>query len=149
MAKLDEVTSTERLLDLIRRKRGAAPSAVEEKPAAVGQAPAGSRGRPAERRIFPPGRLYRLRKPVTLGVDLGPRYLRMVKVVRLGEKKHRLMGLRILPLPKDFSRGSEAFALFLKEAVDSFCGPQEKAEIWTVVPPARVDIRHIDRKSVV
>ncbi len=143
MAKLDEVTSTERLLDLIRRKRGAAPSAVEEKPAAVGQAAAGSRGGPAERRTFPRNGLYRLRKPVTLGVDVGARYLRMVKVIRLGEKKHRLMGLRILPLPKDFSRDSEAFALFLKEAVDSFCGPQERAEIWTVMPPARVDIRHI------
>jgi len=108
-----------------------------------GQASGGAGGGRAERRFFAPGKLYRLRKAVTLGVDIGPRHLRMAKVVRLGEKKHHLMGLKVVELPKELSRGSEAFSLFLKEAVEAFCGPQDTVEIWTVMSAARIDIRHI------
>ncbi|HOG15885.1 MAG TPA: hypothetical protein PLB96_00940 [Syntrophales bacterium] len=143
MAKLDEVTSTERLLDLIRRKRGEVPSAVEQKTAIQdGEAP-GAGGGPAVRRFFPSGRIYRLRKPVTLGVDIGARHLRMAKTIRLGERKHRLIGLKVLALPTDVPRDSEPFARFLKDSIEDFCGPQEKVEIWTIMSAARVDIRHI------
>ncbi|MDI9570420.1 MAG: hypothetical protein QM278_06830 [Pseudomonadota bacterium] len=136
MARNSEITSTEKLLRLIRGRREAvAPVTEDEGPERVAIKKRGLR--------FPSPRLISLQKTSVIGVDIGHNRLRMVKTAKTPGGQWRIADHKSLPLPLDTPRDSSEFRAFLRAALASISGPEKKADLWAIMSAARVEVRHI------
>lgn len=130
MAKQDEISSTERLLDLIRSEseEGFADSDItSQKPR-------------SRRRSF-------LRNPVsfkrniTVGVDIGYDDLKLVKIKRVSENTYELLEYARVPFDPEIPRESPKFHSFLRPTLAEFCGSSKSMDIWCTISSARVETR--------
>ncbi len=128
MASEKEITSTEKLLDVIR---GGSEKPEEAK--ADSDSPQGS--------LFA-GRFAR-QKGVTIGVDIGYSKIRFVRVSQISGKRWKLLDYSGVTIPDDLARGTAKFATFLKEALSRYCGPPGKSDIWAMMSTANVEVRNI------
>lgn len=132
MAKQDELSSTERLLELIRDSDAETPpSESVEKP----------RGRPWPTLLSSAFSLAR--GNLTVGVDLGREDLKLAKVKRVSDRKIELLEFVRIPFDPEIQRDHPNFPQFLGSALSKFCGPAKAAELWATIPSARVEIRHL------
>jgi len=106
LARMNDITSTEKLLDLIRKKKTEPPPAV-----------------PADHAPFPPPpkkirtafpRKVGIMKAVTVGVDISHDALRLVKTVRIADNRRQMLEYYTLPLHPWNRRGTPAFPNLLK-----------------------------------
>jgi type IV pilus assembly protein PilM len=132
LAKLDEISSTERLLELIRTDR-------EEAFADAGK----SSKRPS-------GRLKSLfrssisfKKNVTVGVDIGYDDLKLVKIRRVADQSYEMLEYRRVPFDPEIPRENPEFHRFLRPTLAQFCGSAKSADIWCTISSARVETRQI------
>ncbi len=130
MAKHDEISSTERLLDLIRTEN-------EEEFA--------DSGRSSQR---PTGRLKSLfrgsisfKKNVTVGVDIGYDDLKMVKIQRVSDHNYEMLEYSRVPFDPEIPRENPQFYRFLKPTLAEFCGTSRAIDIWCTISSARVETR--------
>jgi type IV pilus assembly protein PilM len=130
LAKQDEISSTERLLDLIRSEseEGFADSDItSQKPR-------------SRRRSF-------LRNPVsfkrniTVGVDIGYDDLKLVKIKRVSENTYELLEYARVPFDPEIPRESPKFHSFLRPTLAEFCGSSKSMDIWCTISSARVETR--------
>jgi type IV pilus assembly protein PilM len=130
LAKQDEISSTERLLDLIRSEseEGFADSDItSQKPR-------------SRRRSF-------LRNPVsfkrniTVGVDIGYDDLKLVKIKRVSENTYELLEYARVPFYPEIPRESPKFHSFLRPTLAEFCGSSKSMDIWCTISSARVETR--------
>lgn len=133
MSPHDEISSTEKLLDVIRGDDTVSAEASGTSP--VAHSTTGRKSGLA--RIIP------FKKPTAVGVDIGHADLRLVKVMRSSDQKWRLLDYSCVPYKPDVPRGSPGFANFLKSALSEFCGSSKRLNIWCVISSDRVDIRHV------
>ncbi|MEW6267027.1 MAG: hypothetical protein AB1641_28465 [Thermodesulfobacteriota bacterium] len=122
MAGRDTISSTEKLLDVIRGDETEADGGddlVAESPKRKKTVSAGF-GRGA-----------------TVGVDIGYTGLRLAKAGR----KRQLQDFKFVPFGPDIGPGHPRFPQFLKSALSGFC-PRE-SEIWSVIPSAEVEMRYL------
>ena len=133
MAKRDEVSSTERLLDLIRD---------DSKPeyTAPGIASQRSFGHRLKNIFKNP---VSFRKSTTVGVDLGHDDIKMVKISRISDKKYEMLEYARIPFDQDVDRQSPQFPQFLRPTLMDFCGNSKNVELWCTIPSARVETRQI------
>ena len=131
MAKQDELSSTERLLELIR------DSDAENKP---GQAekPGGRRWRSLLDSSF-----TLTRGNLTVGVDLGREDLKLVKVRRVSDRKADLLEYARVPYDPEIPKDHPGFPQFLGSALLKFCGPSKGMEFWATIPSGRVETRYL------
>ncbi len=129
MARTDEISSTERLLDLIKKGKSEPPPAPS--PEQTGTVRKGS------------GSVVAMHKSVTVGVDMGHDALRMVKTSGSHEGKRRLLDYAVIPYRPDERPGKEGFVDFLRDELTAFCGPAKKVQLWAIMSAARVDVRNI------
>ncbi len=127
MAAHNDISSTEKLLDLIRSdaegpKKGAAPAA--RKP----EAPRRTARRTTA--LF--------RKRVKVGADIGRDSLRLVKLVLQGNK-WRVMHCEAFPFEPSLLKSDAQFAEFLKSVLTEFCGLLQKTDIWAALPTDRLE----------
>lgn len=127
MASEKEITSTEKLLDVIRGG---------EKP----QEPKADSGS-SQGSLFA-GRFAR-QKGVAIGVDIGYSQIRFVRVSQTSAKRWRLLDYSRVSIPEDLARGTAKFTSFLKEALSRYCGPPGKDDIWAMMSAANVEVRNI------
>lgn len=134
MAKLSEITSTEKLLKLIRSKR-------EETP----DPPAGTEHPPGRgsHLSFPLPKLVSLQKRSTVGIDIGHDYLRIVRATETSSGTWRIDDRKRMALPPNTPKDSPEFGAFLKGALTAVCGPARQANLWAIMSAARVEVRHI------
>ena len=133
MAKYDEISSTERLLDLIRddnKSEYIPPNAGSQR--AIGH-------RLKNLLSFP----VTFRKVISVGVDLGHDDLKIIKIHRVSDHKFKLFEIARIPYDPDISRESPQFHQFLKPILADFCGNSKKVEIWCTISSARVETRQI------
>jgi type IV pilus assembly protein PilM len=136
LAKRDEITSTEKLLDLIRepkehpRPQAEASATATAKPTAAGNGPAKVQGR----------RLA-LKRRVVVGVEIGYTDLKMATVHRQAEKRFELADYRSIPLPEGLVPHENGFDAFLKRALNDYCGSPDRVHVWSVISSARVETR--------
>lgn len=137
MARSDEITSTEKLLEVIRKKPDDLPPAkkLSADQKSVPEPPCKEKIHGIPKPTFSSG------TPVTVGVEIGQERLRMVKAVR-GAAAHILDYLSIL-IPATSSHNSADFAYFLKRELNEFCLGHKNIEIWAVMPSTNVEIRHV------
>ena len=99
MAKRDEVSSTERLLDLIRND----DKSEQPPPYLSSQKSTGHR---LKKLISNP---VSFKKAISVGVDLGHDDMKMVKVARLSDKKFEILEFARIPFDPDITRESPRF----------------------------------------
>ncbi len=139
MAQLNEITSTEKLLDIIRKKTA---GRTTEKGGASNAPPSAPPGRKGlikvdfKRKIAP-------QKNITIGIDIGHEYLRLVKTAKGPDLTPVLVEQKRVPIPSSLIRGSAEFVNFLKAELDSFCGAYGNQQVWAIMSAARVEVHHI------
>ena len=111
MAKQDEISSTERLLELIRTD-----SEIEledtDKP---------KRRKTSRLKSLFPSSLS-IKKNITIGVDLGHDDLKLVKVQRVSDDRHEMIEYARVPFDPEIPRESDHFHQFLMPTLSEFCG---------------------------
>jgi len=133
LAKRDEVSSTERLLDLIRDDS-------KSDYTAPGYASPKSFSHRLKKLFNNP---VSFRKSITIGVDLGHDDIKMVKISRISDQKYELLEYARIPFDKDVDRQSPQFPQFLRPILTEFCGSSKNIELWCTIPSARVETRQI------
>jgi type IV pilus assembly protein PilM len=134
VAKTNDITSTEKLLNVIREKTPPTPAAT---------APDAPEPKPKPDSAKPPLKFKASRqKSTTVGIDIGHDYLRLVKAAESGGK-WRIIARRRLPLPARASRDVPEFSAFLKTSLSSFCGSPDQSNLWAIMSAAAVELRHI------
>ena len=133
MARQDEISSTERLLDLIRSKDGNDPESSD------GSSPQSlAVGLTASiKKVIP------FKKKTVVGVDIGKNTLRLVAINQSAEKKMELLDYSIIPFEADLNKDSPQFSRFLKSALTTFCGSARAVEIWSAISSANVETRYV------
>lgn len=134
LAKQDELSSTERLLELIR------DSDAEIQPSSEfgGPRPAGQRFR-----TLLSHSLAFAKKTLSVGVDLSREDLKLVKVNQVSGRKFELLEFSRVPFDPEIPRDHPNFSQFLRSALLKFCGPSTRVELWATIPSARVETRYL------
>ncbi len=133
MAKRDEVSSTERLLDLIRDDG-------QSEYTTTGIASQRSFGHRLKNIFNNP---VSFRKSITVGVDLGHDDIKMVKMSRISDQKYEMLEYARVPFDQDVDRQSPQFPQFLRPLMMDFCGNSKNVNLWCTIPSARVETRQI------
>jgi Tfp pilus assembly PilM family ATPase len=132
MARPSEITSTENLLRVIRKKKDEAEGVSD--PVKVPH---------KKTRRFKRPFLISLQKPSTVGIDIGHDCLRLVRATGSGAGNWRILDRRRIALPPNALKGTPEFAALLKSALASVCGSPKHSNLWVMMSTARFDVRHI------
>ena len=133
MAKRDEISSTQRLLDLIRDD-GQAEHTVADRRSQK------SIGHRLKGIIYNP---VSFRKTISVGVDLGHDDLKMVKIHRISDQKFEILEYARIPFDSDIPRESPQFHQFLRPVLANFCANSKNVEIWCTISSAKVETRQL------
>ncbi len=134
--RMNDITSTEKLLDLIRKGKGGPDASVPRANPSPAVAPR-KRTRPAFAKGLPAG------KHVNVGIDIGHEFLRLAKTERRSDSQWDLLDCKTVRFYGRVRKGTPEFALFLKEELNRFCGSDKKVDLWAIMSAANVSVRHI------
>jgi type IV pilus assembly protein PilM len=134
LAKQDEISSTEKLLDLIRSEN---PTGVE--PADSISPPQW----PKNRNLFSAKIRPLKKKRMTVGVDVGYNHLKLVKIRQSSDTQWTLQDYTSVPFDSEMPKHGHEFATFLNHALTEFCGDSKEREIWCLLSSDKIEIRHI------
>jgi Tfp pilus assembly PilM family ATPase len=133
-----DIASTEKLLGVIRSRKGhAAPAG---RPPLSGPLPWYRRFNLSVPSV---PALVSLHKKVTVGIDLGRDHLRLVRTMKNSDGTWQVLGCKKVALPAGVSRETPEFSAFLKASLASFCPSPKNCELWAIMSAARVDVRHV------
>jgi type IV pilus assembly protein PilM len=138
LAKRDEITSTEKLLDLIREPK-AHPSPQPTAPTPASLTPDASEEAPKRAQTRP----VSLKRRGIVGVEIGYTHLKMARVQRQADKKVSLVDYLSIPIPDGMLPHKDDFHPFLRKALIEFCGNPDRLNLWSVISSARVETRCI------
>ena len=133
MARHDEISSTEKLLDLIRGKSNTASDSTSI-------APRKSTTSSLKNSLI---QAFPLKKKIVVGVDIGSAELKMVMIGQALDKKREMLEYSSLPFESDMSKDSPQFSSFLQSALNDFCGDLKNIEIWSAISSANVTTRYL------
>jgi len=132
LSRLKDITSTERLLDIIRNKKDDINNESIDT----------SKIDPPKKRFkFNSPKIAPVQKSVNIGIDIGHKYLRLVKVAKLAENHWEMLAYKSIPFT--FDKKSSEFINFLKSEINEFCGVHRNVSLWAIMSAARVNVRHI------
>jgi type IV pilus assembly protein PilM len=131
LAKQGDISSTEKLLELIRTDSDIEQDSQGEQ--------ASRSGITRLRSLF--SNPISIRKAVTVGVDLGHDDLKLVKIQRITENKYEMLDYARVPFDPDMSRDSAEFHQFLQPVLADFCGRSKNIDLWCTMSSARVETR--------
>ena len=138
MAKQDEISSTEKLLELIRNNKRTQDLGPSAPPDIGSKEPISSRVKSSAKK-----RSTSSRKSATVGIDIGYEDLKLVKIHNPSNQKHELLDYLRVPFETDIHPGHPDFYKFLKKNLNRFCGSQKNLEIWSCISSARVELRYL------
>ena len=131
MAKQNEISSTERLLELIRTD-----SEIELEDSGESSQKLSGRLKSLVRRSIS------FKKNIAVGVDIGYDDLKLVKVQRVSDRSYEMLEYARIPFDPEVPRENPEFHQFLRPTLAEFCGPHRNADIWCTISSARVETRH-------
>ena len=135
MEKNNEISSTERLLSLIRGKK--------KKQLKLKSPTIATTSKPSKRSKTAVGKVLFLKKTVTVGVDIGYDDLKLIKIRQFSNKKQELLDYLLVPFEPGISREHPNFPDFLRSALTRFSGTSKKLRIWGSISSARVELRYL------
>jgi Tfp pilus assembly PilM family ATPase len=143
LVKSDEISSTEKLLDLIRNRgkavdppSDAAASSEQETPTPKKQRTRKFKSAPKRTRRKTPSKT-----PVTIGVDIRTNSLRLASSVRGADGFHTLLNFQNAAYDGPINIESAEFTKFLSQTLSAFTAAHRKHEIWVSMPSANVEMR--------
>ncbi|MDD5475623.1 MAG: pilus assembly protein PilM [Syntrophales bacterium] len=127
VASEKEITSTEKLLDVIRG----------------GSDPAQGR-----KELFPGKRRFLFwrsvrQKGISVGIYIDSSMIRLVKVTPDSYKSWRLIDYASVPIPADLARGKPGFTALLKDTLSRYCDNSDNMNLWAMLPEIDVEVRNI------
>jgi type IV pilus assembly protein PilM len=131
LAKQDEISSTERLLELIRTEDQLKLEDADE----LSQKHSGGLKSLARTSIS-------FKKNIAVGVDIGYDDLKLVKVRKVSDRNYEMLEYARVPFDPEIPRENPEFHLFLRPTLAEFCGANRNADIWCTISSARVETRH-------
>ncbi len=138
LAKKDDITSTEKLLELIRNK-GAGSKGKDG-------------GQPARKKLFKrkakTTAMRRSKKVIKVGVDINESDITLAVVNRLSEKEQKLLEIRRIGLEAGMQKGSVEFVKLLKRSVKELTGKYKAPSLWATIPSADVETRFLQIPKV-
>jgi Tfp pilus assembly PilM family ATPase len=134
-SKKDEISSTEKLLDVIRGDAASSAGLSD-----VSSPPVLSTGQRARQFL---ANLPFIKNHINVGVEIGYGSLALVKIAQLSESRFRLLDYRFIPFKPHVLPQSPGFPDFLRSAVISFCGSIRNVNLWTSISTSQVDMRQI------
>ena len=134
-----EITSTEKLLDLIRSTNNTGQ----------GRVPGNDAGPDTGglKRLF--NRSRSAKRSVKVGVDFSNGQLKLVMVRKSSGNRWELMNFRSVSYEEQLLRDNTTFLNFLEPILRDFCGSYRTAELWVLLSSSQVEIRHIRIPKVV
>jgi len=133
LAKHDKISSTEKLLNLIRSNNTTADKTLNTL-----DPPQSTRIRKSiSTKIIP------FKRSITVGVDIGHHDLKMVKVTQYSDKRWKLLDYMKIPFESQITKESSEFPDFLKSTLTKFCGHSKRIKIWTLMSSAHAEIHHL------
>lgn len=132
MPRQDSLTSTDKLLDLIRGKSD--PPATPEGTADT---------RPPKKPFFVLKNPLEFRKSITVGAVLGYHDLKLAEISHSFEKPLELRKYREVPFPPEMNPDHPRFSQFLRNTLNQFCGTPGRIELWSAISSARVEMRYL------
>ncbi|MEA3486198.1 MAG: pilus assembly protein PilM [Thermodesulfobacteriota bacterium] len=136
MSSPKDISSTEKLLDLIRSNEQ-----PDETPDALPAFPP----KKAEMRNI--SRFF-TKKSVSVGVDIGHDELKLVKVNRPSAGQWKLLDYRKIPIKAGMLRDTSEFAGFLKSELTQFCGSGKDFNLWGLIQSDKADVQNINIPKV-
>jgi Tfp pilus assembly PilM family ATPase len=132
LVKNDEISSTERLLDLIRNnsQNGVETAETASHPSTTHRIKSLIQG------------AFSLKKSTTIGVDIGHEELKLAKIRHLSYRRPELVDYSRIPYEADVGPDRPDFVPFLKSTLKRFCGRSKKTELWSNISSARVELRY-------
>ncbi len=124
MNRREEISSTEKLLDLIRDDSN-------------------SEKTPPWTPVDPKGRRRRFITPVNVGVEISDLDLRLVKLRQAASQKWEWLDSKRIPFPAGLSKTDTPFSAFLKTTLSRFCQGLHRVRIWCALSSPAVDIRYL------
>jgi type IV pilus assembly protein PilM len=131
LAKQDEISSTERLLELIRTEDQIKLEDADD----LSQKRSGGLKSLVRSSIS-------FKKNITVGVDIGYDDLKLVKVRRVSDRNYEMLEYARVPFDPEIPRENPEFHHFLRPTLAEFCGANRNADIWCTISSARVETRH-------
>jgi type IV pilus assembly protein PilM len=131
LAKQDEISSTERLLELIRTEDQIKLEDADD----MSRRPSGGLKSLVRTSIS-------FKKNIAVGVDIGYDDLKLVKVRRISDRNYEMLEYARVPFDPEIPRENPDFHLFLRPTLAEFCGADRNADIWCTISSARVETRH-------
>ncbi|MCF6291355.1 MAG: pilus assembly protein PilM [Desulfobacterales bacterium] len=135
MAKQHHISSTEKLLDLIRNDSSGTPD-----PGPGGPDLPSPEKLNSKKNFFTPGRARGL---VTVGVDIGFHDIKLIKTVQVSEQNIQLLAYAAITFAAEADRTSDRFPFFLGRELRKFCGADRKVALWSTVSAANVEVRQL------
>lgn len=139
MTRPSEITSTQKLLRVIRKKRHGEPAASDSVETPFKKSRSFKLPSPA---------LITLQKSSTVGIDISRDYLRLVRVAERGRGNWQILDRRRLAVPPNTPADTPEFAAFLKSALGSVCRSPKHTRLWALMSSAKVDVHHISIPKV-
>ncbi len=127
-----EISSTEKLLDVIRK---------DKTPAEFLRTPVSHPSRKSGKFSFL--KIPRRNKTISVGIDIGYHQLKLVKVAQSPDNQWKLLNYSAVSFGTDTPKGSAEFANFLKSELDKFCGGADGFNLWGMMSSADVEVTHI------
>jgi type IV pilus assembly protein PilM len=131
LAKQDEISSTERLLELIRTEDQIKLEGLDD----LSQKRSGGLKSLVRSSIS-------FKKNIAVGVDIGYDDLKLVKVRRVSDRNYEMLEYARVPFDPEIPRENPEFHHFLRPTLVEFCGSNRNADIWCTISSARVETRH-------
>ncbi|MBW2630465.1 MAG: pilus assembly protein PilM [Deltaproteobacteria bacterium] len=131
MSSSKEISSTEKLLDLIRN---------DDQP---GETPDASVTFPSKKTRKENMQGLFTGKSVSVGVNIGHDELKLVKVNQPSSGQWELLDYKKVPIKAGMSRSSSEFAGFLKSELTQFCGSGKIFNLWSLIQSDKVEVQNI------
>jgi len=90
---------------------------------------------------------FSLRKKITVGIDIGLKNLRLVKIRRTSDQHKEMIDYLKIPFEADKPESKDNISFpsdhFLKSSLTDFCHNSEKAEIWSILSASDFQAHYI------
>jgi type IV pilus assembly protein PilM len=135
MGKTEELTATDKLLQVIKGKDG---DAVKPSPMPVSTPPKKS---PTNFKLSKVS-FAKEKKSINVGIDIAKNHLRLVKATKQSSRDWQILDVASFPYPDGIVKGSDRYNQFIGEKIKAFCNVQE-CSLWALLSSSNVEIRHI------
>ena len=137
MASINDINSTEKLLNTIRGKDKESFTSIEKSTLPLPQ------NKPAKKINFTSSGLFTNKKRYTVGIDIGEEFIGLAKTIQALDGSTKLVDQKIIKYNHLASKGSIEFKSLLKSQLTAFCGSIDDCNIWTTISSNDVNVNYI------